>query len=82
MKWPIYIVNSEPRVRRRLWTQDHRVRKAAHEALTMGLVPEKFVVSLAAPHIANRNKHQAVLHLVGTLRNVITSIVTISVTSL
>lgn len=77
MKWPIHIVTDEPRVRRRMWPEDRRARRAAAEAAPTQ--PDRFVVSLGEPHPANKNPHRGVLYLVGQLNGVITSMITIAV---
>lgn len=81
MKRPIYIVVDEPRVRRRMWSQERRVRRAANEAAQSGPVPEEFVVALPPPHPKNRNAHLPVLHVVGQLAGVVTSLTTMAVTA-
>ena len=80
MKWPIYIVADEPRVRRRFWSQERRVRAAAREAIGAS-APGEFVVSLPLPHINNKNKHLPIVFVVGHRGGTITSILTISVTT-
>ena len=83
MKYPIYTVFDEPRVRRRLWENEKRARCAAKEALLgEAVVPEKFIVSIAPPHSNNK---AAVLgacltYLVGQLRGQVTSVTTICLT--
>lgn len=81
MKYPIYIVNDEPRVRRRMWSQDKRVRAAAREAILLGSVPERFMVSLPAPHPSNKNPNRQIGFLVGQMGGIVTSIVTIVATT-
>lgn len=79
MKYPVYIVSDEPRVRRRFWTQDKRVRTAAREAISGGNAPGTFTLGLPAPHPNNPNKYKPIIHIIGHLSGIITSIVTVAV---
>lgn len=68
--YPIYVVGSEPRVRRRMWPPEKRARTAAREAISgEGLRPERFVLVLRSGETYLVGHHDGVItHLVSHSR--------------
>ena len=79
MRWPLYISHDEPRVRRRMWTEERRARRAAAEG-AQGMAAERFLVALPPAHPANKSPRLGCLFLAGQINGVVTSLITIAVT--
>lgn len=79
VKWPVYIVSEEPRVRRRMWPEERRARRAASEA-AQGQAVGEFIVALGPPHPSNKHPRPRHLYLAGQINGVITSLITIAAT--